>query len=566
MATQVDYTVKLINVYTRLRIRNGPSLSNQIIGYFSPGSADLKVTQEENGWYYMNDYGGWSSAMYLEITGTGSVSTETVFPPADLPSEPEKGMDDYIAEFLGELELQQSTMISGKDLETTSMRGIWGAPYQFMDTVDIRLSGTKMGRTYADRIVQRMPLLLLAPGRVDFAGDYANKYGAAGMLMDLIESGAQEVKRTMEELVSSDATSVARYYTFDFDYDNYYKYVNPGMKSAAQYLNLEDVEIELNGVKGALGTFPWSEAGQKSFKGVFSTKEYVGFYVESPDSRSESLSNSTGESEMLSTIQGIGGVSRELQFLTGISTGKDLADLGLIDEDGKSKVFSTIDSIQEKYFKNNTVLHSIASNFTTLALGGQLIFPEIWQGFDFGNDFSCTLKLRSPEVDDLSWYLNIWAPLWHLVSMTAPKQSDNPNGYGSPFLVRGFMKGLFNTDMGIMSLNIKKGSSSGWTVSGLPTEIDVDIEIKDLYHILSLTDSSNPGNYVNNIGLMSYISNSCGVNFVENDIKRVVRQYLLLEKDKWKNLPHNIVDSFSKELSNYLESSGKFIRRLLPNI
>ena len=35
--------------------------------------------------------------------------------------------------------------------------------------------------------------------------------------------------------------------------------------------------------------------------------------------------------------------------------------------------------------------------------------------------------------------------------------------------------------MGLMSMSLQKGSEGGWTVDGLPTTVDVSIEIKDLY-------------------------------------------------------------------------------------
>ena len=563
MATQVSYIVRVSNVVTRLNVREGPGIDYAIITKLTPGTENINVSQEDNGWYFLTDYNGWSNANYLEITAnnTTTVTTPDVTEVVQEPV-PEYTVDDAANDYLA----QRVTSDNGIDgFEMKSLRGIWGAPYQFMNDVDLRYGDSKFGRTYGSRIIARMPLLLIAPGKVDFAGDYESKYGAAGKLLQLIEDTADDVAKTINEVADQGQTSISRYYTFDFDYEKYYKYVNAGLTAAAQYLGIADVEIDITGKDEKIGNINWADVSQTGFKTMFTNKEYVGFFVDSVDSKSEDMSNSTTQSELLSGIQSLSAKSRELQFLTGITTGKDLNDLGIGDATEKGKVLQSVDQIQEKYFKNNNVLKNIASNFTTLALGGQLIFPEIWDSSEYGSNFSASLKLVTNDCDNLSWYLNIFVPLYHLICLTAPRQADNPNGYASPFIVRGFLKGVFNCDMGMVSLSITKGRESAWTVSGLPTEIDVDISIKDLYTVLSITDSSNPGHFVNNIGLMSYIANTCGMIFVENDIERVCAIYCLLQKQKWVNLPSNTWNSVENWFTNYKTGTQNVIRKFLDN-
>src|SRR5699024_7465962 len=109
---------------------------------------------------------------------------------------------------------------------------------------------------------------------------------------------------------------------------------------------------------------------------------------------------------------------------------------------------------------------------------------------DFSNSYDISIKLRTPDGDKLSWFLNIYVPLAHLICLTAPREASDagPNGYISPFLVRGFYKGLFNCDMGIITnLSITRGREKAWTLDGLPTEVDVSMELKDLYKMLAIT-------------------------------------------------------------------------------
>ena len=58
------------------------------------------------------------------------------------------------------------TVVSG--LMTHNLNGIYGLPYQFMTNVDPVLTGTQFGRKYAERIISKMPLLLVTPGKVRF--------------------------------------------------------------------------------------------------------------------------------------------------------------------------------------------------------------------------------------------------------------------------------------------------------------------------------------------------------------------------------------------------------------
>ena len=61
-------------------------------------------------------------------------------------------------------------LISTNELNIYSLYGIHGIPYQYMDIVDrAPMSGpSSLGRLYADRVVARMPLLIITPGEPEF--------------------------------------------------------------------------------------------------------------------------------------------------------------------------------------------------------------------------------------------------------------------------------------------------------------------------------------------------------------------------------------------------------------
>ena len=117
------------------------------------------------------------------------------------------------------------------------------------------------------------------------------------------------------------------------------------------------------------------------------------------------------------------------------------------------------------------------------------------------------------------------------IALTAPQQMD-ANSYKSPFLIRAYYKGFFNVDMGIItSMNMSKGSNAKWTANGLPTEVDISMDIKDLYDTFMVTQSKDDGilagaqKIINNTALMDYLANMCGINISKVDIERSIDIY-----------------------------------------
>ena len=118
-------------------------------------------------------------------------------------------------------------------------------------------------------------------------------------------------------------------------------------------------------------------------------------------------------------------------------------------------------------------------------------------------------------------------PLFHLIGLVAPQGINaNPNGYTNPFIVRAIYKGFFNVDMGIItSMSISKGAKCQWTPDGIPTSVEVGIDIKDLYPAMSITSTNNETfkyDTLNNTAQMDYIANLCGINIFKPEIARMI--------------------------------------------
>ena len=161
--------------------------------------------------------------------------------------------------------------------------------------------------------------------------------------------------------------------------------------------------------------------------------------------------------------------------------------------------------------------------------------------------------------------MNVLKPYCKILCMVLPhKIGKNVNAYRSPFICKAYCKGLFNIDLGMITgLSVTKGATCCWNDDGLPTQIDLDIEIKDLYSQLSMTgyvdDSdtekgilsgiigdiingpSQIANIVSNTAYMDFLANMAGLNINEMEWTRKLRTYYDLATHRIVNIPDEIV-------------------------
>jgi len=414
-------------------------------------------------------------------------------------------------------------------LRVKSLKGIFGMPYQYMSIADRRIDDgdeySSFGRKYAEKIVARIPLLILTPGTPEFLAGYDkdSKEKLVNYMIDLFGS-ATGTKSELDELLNGKG----KYYGLKLNWTEYFNHVNPMCRAAAQIMGIGDrkyFDKELN-------NYSWQDNNNEEIHRILNYKGGMAFYINSDTQIGDSFSNSTGQSAIAGKVNGISEMGREINFLMGTSSamaGQQFDAFGQEKALGRSQ--ENKDSMTGKILgasggSVSNLIGGIMSGVNTVIAGGKLIFPEIWNDSQFSRDYSVHLKLISPDCDDYSIYLNIIVPILHLVGFVCPR-SVGPNGYVSPFLVRGSYKGLFNCDMGIISsMSITKGQEGSWTASGLPTIVDVNFTIKELYGTMAITTNKNISNGVlSNITLMDYIGNLCGVNINEPDLQRTAMFY-----------------------------------------
>ena len=531
---------KVAESWMSIWVRNGPGTRyGRIDVIYGRDNKEYKVSERQNKYWLKIGNGRWvcdrDSNGMMVMKKTGTTSSSTVNPPSE--PEPITQVDEESYAYVPDMDIVTSSEAEFiTDLENnftiSNIRGIFGMPYQFMESADPRLTNKPgaIGRKYAREIVSNMPLLLITPGKPVFMGSYSEDdkktileqfIGVAGGLVDQIS-----------DAVLSD--KFGKYYSLEPDYRGYYEYVNPMCRIAARVLNVHKYTVD--GTR--LDMYNWAFKTNEAFDKLFSVyRGCTAWYCDSETSISDSWTNGTAPSMLADKINSLSDYGRELNFILG--TAKAETGVALDQFTSPKNLQKNIDNVND--FINSAlgqnsvsgIFKTLTNTAQTVVAGGKLVFPEIWSESSFARSYDVRLKLVSPDADDLSLYLNIIVPMLHLLGLVLPRESGGKDtkghGYISPFLVRGFYKGLFNVDMGIITdMTFTKGKESAWSLSGIPTTVDVSFTIKDLYSDMYMSNMDQlTNNTMTNIILMDYISNLCGVNINEVDVYRGIEMFFM---------------------------------------
>lgn len=449
------------------------------------------------------------------------------------------------------------------DLMADSMHGIFGLPYQWDGIADRRMvdaSGKTLnfGRKYAEKIAARMPLVFFTPGRPSFmpGSDDESKDNILSILTQKMIGDESKISESLDAILNAGDTGAKKFYALNFAQEEYFRYVNPMCQIMAKYMGLDsDYNMKI-GKKNKVNftKFDWSQALTDGFTKYWSSASAIPFYVDAASSASDSFSNDTTQSWLAGQVSGLSSQAKEMQFLMGTATSAT-DNAGLL-----GVVGDAVNSLRDKLSSMTTsksgsdMMANVGSSLVAIAQGGSMIFPEIWDNSSVGRSYSINIKLRSPDCDNLSLYLNIMVPFIHCLCMCAPQMmGNNVNTYGSPFLVRAYCKSMFNIDMGIItSMDVSRGKEGAWNANGIPTEMDITLNIKDLYDVFSITGWDNSISLasvfskkknsslqiIKNTAMMDYLGNLAGLNLNQPEVTRNIQSYIMLTGNRVRNWPN----------------------------
>ena len=476
----------------------------------------------------------------------------------------EKTMSDNVSE------------ITKKSLH--NLRGVFGMPYQYLPIADLRvanngssnvINNSDIGIKYREKILSRMPLCIIMPGLVDFMPQYSNKE-RDNMIKEYMHKDDAFVTNIRKY------TSSVRgdYYRFYPAWNLYYKYVNAILRMCSIFMDIGDKKFEYNGNTTILKEMDWKQLSPHNIASSSFFEGSLLYYLNTENQISESFSNNTTQSQLAAKTNAISDASRELMFMAN-NTVNILEDVGgTVGTYGAKAADTLARGILKGYnalrgnqsYDSNGVIGAIANGISNTITGSKMVFPELWQDSQFTRDYNITFKLDSPDNDPFSIFLNIIVPLVHTICLAAPKYTG-PNTYAAPFLIRAFYQGFFNINLGIVTeLSINKGNEGSWTYDNIPTEVEVHMNIKDLFNVncMSMGGDSKLNtelNLLSNQPFVDYISNMCGLNIDEPDFRRLARMIAIvadpkfIARDTIRSVLNAFNQSFNQSQSNLYNSA-----------
>lgn len=460
-----------------------------------------------------------------------------------------------------------------------NIHGIFGYPYQFLPTVDPRLVKRDLyqsnvskknatitnnwfissddlnqsvvddlldiktiGENFSKKIAARAPVMTIQAGIPVFLKGYSDEAkntiltNLMGFAMDAISN------ISLDDILSSSG----QYYSFQPSPNEYFEAVNAACRAVAIFLGIGDYNTEqiLPWAYGLgetlISEIRWQKCIEHAYIGYFNGA--LCFYINAEPQIHEQFTNGTRQSQLASSINQISDQALEIQFILG---GLGAAAGNTFDWPN-SMINMNENLTDATHFRDGAGLaQSMIKNIRTFLSGGKMIFPEIWSDSSFGRNYNVTIKLVSPDCDKLSIYLNILVPLIHILGFVLPRGVGD-NSYISPFLVRCWFSSQFNIELGIISsCEVIKGDAGTWTQDGLPTQVTVQLSIKDLYSVLSYPLNTSTSNILNNPAFLNYIANLCGINVGPVSLERTWVLWKMLAfndfKDAAKNSPSRLI-------------------------
>lgn len=484
-----------------------------------------------------------------------------------------------------------------------SMR-LFGLPYQFTSAVDPRLDGVSstVGNKFLNNILLEGPVCSIIPGEPYYLPGVKSKDKKVSLTALLLEKnslGNSGFGSILNNIIDDENV---RLYDFKRNYTEFMKYVNILCRTGAIFLGLGDVELDSvplsrydwrtykqnaelkasyiektsnelqQAAKNGTSTAPrvtnkktmvfetgdsnLDEEDGNSFEDLFKNQNYLQFYVDPDVSCSESMSNTTSESMMKSAFDSGSNFLKEVAFMANSAGSQDLAES--IREFASGTAESLNAGIQDLVGGNSltSAMDRIVNLGQNVIKGENVIMPDIYQSSQYSKQYSLTVHLKSPYGTKLGYYLDIFVPMMHLVALGLPKQTS-ANTFGAPFLVKAYVEGIFNCNMGIVtSVSITKNPEN-WTVEGLPNEVDVTLEIADLYTSLSMTPQSSPMMFINNSSLVEYLAINCGLSVTQPNLSTKYEYLKGAFTNAITDIPSNVYSKLQEEAAKiYAEFTG----------
>jgi len=210
---------------------------------------------------------------------------------------------------------------------------------------------------------------------------------------------------------------------------------------------------------------------------------FASFRVNATGPIQDSFTNSVGESNMSSRVNGMSADARSKRF--------DFAQGNIVGGPLGALIGEATSAIQA--FGSGLLSSVEMSGLASLAGSAFVDIPKYWQSSSAQLGKSTyTMNLVSPYGNPVSQVLNIDIPLAMILAGVLPK-GTGPQSYTSPFLVELYDRGRCQTRLGMIdSVSITRGTGNvGFSQDGHAMGVDVTFTVLDMSSVLHMPISEN---------------------------------------------------------------------------
>ena len=474
---------------------------------------------------------------------------------------PQEDLDEYakityteVSDYVGLYKKYNMTYLGESLMSIPIGRMIFvhGMPFQYTYLTDRRLNNNTAyskeptgnfiksgnldmyGRMFAGDIAANTPICSIVPGTPVFLTNIkqslfgvdsnASNKERGGWLPVLSQVTDFNIGDAIKSIIDQNDDKAYQYYSMEVNTTEYFNFVNALCQTTARFMGLGNIAYR----NRSCTAFDWSNYNQAAeqdysmFEEIAGMNNSISFAFDPMSSISDTLNNSTKDSDLAGMLNGISEKARELEFMLG--TGGINLDI-VNSSDYEAALASVSDGILSGVRNPLSVISSFISNTTH---GMNVRFPEMWSDSSLSRSYDIDMKFITPYATQFCKWKYVIVPFLHLFCLAAPQSKDTIMNYSRPFLIKAYSRGYFNVEMGLIDSIQWKRYGEGDMISedGIPTEIDVSISFHDLYQQLAISlfhgaegsekditvNMQRIAVFFNNSGLMDMLGSLSGVN------------------------------------------------------
>lgn len=492
---------------------------------------------------------------------TSSTDTDDANTDVSEWSRPQEDLDEYakityteMSDYVGLYKKYNMTYLGENLMSIPIGRMIFvhGMPFQYTYLTDRRLNNNTTyskeptgnfiksgnldmyGRMFAGDIAANTPICSIVPGTPVFltnikqslfgADSNASNKEKGGWLPVLSQITDFNIGDAIKSIIDQNDDKAYQYYSMEVNTTEYFNFVNALCQTTARFMGLGNIAYR----NRSCTAFDWSEYNQAAeqdysmFEEIAGMNNGISFAFDPMSSISDTMNNSTKDSDLAGMLNGISEKARELEFMLG--TGGISLDI-VNSSDYEAALASVTDGVLSGIRNPMSVISSFISNTTH---GMNVRFPEMWSDSSLSRSYDIDMKFITPYATQFCKWRYVIVPFLHLFCLAAPQSKDTIMNYSRPFLIKAYSRGYFNVEMGLIDSIQWKRYGEGDMISedGIPTEIDVSISFHDLYQQLAISlfhgaegsekditvNMQRIAVFFNNSGLMDMLGSLSGVN------------------------------------------------------